>query len=422
MRALQETGDRRQEAGEATLDVREIREMSPLLAGTVGGKPLAYLDNAATTQKPRVVLDTLSRYYAAENANIHRGVYQLSQNATQAYEGARGKVAAFLNAAEPAEIIFTRNATEGINLVAQTFGRWQVGEGDDVVISTMEHHSNIVPWQMLCEEKGARLRVVPITDAGELMLDELASLLGPRTKLVSIVHMSNSLGTINPVRQVVELAHAQGIPVLIDGSQAAYHRAVDVQAIGCDFYVVTGHKLYGPTGIGALYGQRRWLEAMPPYQGGGDMISSVTFERTTYNKVPHKFEAGTPHIAGAIGLGAAVDFIRSVGFEAIAGHERRLLDYATDRLSAVPGLRLIGTAREKVSILSFVLDGVHAHDIGTIVDTEGVAIRTGHHCTQPVMARFNVPATARASLAMYNTVEEIDQLVTALTKVREIFG
>ena len=422
MRALQETGDRRQEAGEATLDVREIREMFPLLAGTVGGKPLAYLDNAATTQKPRVVLDTLSRYYAAENANIHRGVYQLSQNATQAYEGARGKVAAFLNAAEPAEIIFTRNATEGINLVAQTFGRWQVGEGDDVVISTMEHHSNIVPWQMLCEEKGARLRVVPITDAGELMLDELASLLGPRPKLVSIVHMSNSLGTINPVRQVVELAHAQGIPVLIDGSQAAYHRAVDVQAIGCDFYVVTGHKLYGPTGIGALYGQRRWLEAMPPYQGGGDMISSVTFERTTYNKVPHKFEAGTPHIAGAIGLGAAVDFIRSVGFEAIAGHERRLLDYATDRLSAVPGLRLIGTAREKVSILSFVLDGVHAHDIGTIVDTEGVAIRTGHHCTQPVMARFNVPATARASLAMYNTVEEIDQLVTALTKVREIFG
>ena len=422
MRALQETGDRRQEAGEATLDVREIREMFPLLAGTVGGKPLVYLDNAATTQKPQVVLDTLSRYYAAENANIHRGVYQLSQNATQAYEGARGKVAAFLNAAEPAEIIFTRNATEGINLVAQTFGRWQVGEGDDVVISTMEHHSNIVPWQMLCEEKGARLRVVPITDAGELMLDELASLLGPRTKLVSIVHMSNSLGTINPVRQVVELAHAQGIPVLIDGSQAAYHRAVDVQAIGCDFYVVTGHKLYGPTGIGALYGQRRWLEAMPPYQGGGDMISSVTFERTTYNKVPHKFEAGTPHIAGAIGLGAAVDFIRSVGFEAIAGHERRLLDYATDRLSAVPGLRLIGTAREKVSILSFILDGVHAHDIGTIVDTEGVAIRTGHHCTQPVMARFNVPATARASLAMYNTVEEIDQLVTALTKVREIFG
>ena len=408
-------------AGDA-FDVRRVREMFPMLARTVGGKPLVYLDNAATTQKPQAVLDTLSRYYATENANIHRAVYQLSQDATQAYEGARGTVAAFLNAAEPAEIIFTRNATEGINLVAQTFGRRQVGEGDEVVISAMEHHSNIVPWQMLCEEQGARLRVVPITDAGELMIDEYASLLGPRTKLVSVVHMSNSLGTINPVRQVVELAHAQNIPVLIDGSQAAYHMAVDVQAIGCDFYVVTGHKLYGPTGIGALYGQRRWLEAMPPYQGGGDMISSVTFEHTTYNDVPHKFEAGTPHIAGAIGLGAAVDFIRGVGFEAIAGHERRLLEYATDALSAVPGLRLIGTAREKASILSFVVDGVHAHDIGTIVDTEGVAIRTGHHCTQPVMDRFGVPATARASLAMYNTTDEIDQLVSALTKVREVFG
>ena len=405
-----------------TLDVRRIRELFPILARTVAGKPLVYLDSAATTQKPQPVLDTLSRYYAAENANIHRGVYQLSQDATQAYESARGTVAAFLNAAEPAEIVFTRNATEGINLVAQTFGRRQVGEGDEVVLSAMEHHSNIVPWQMLCEEKGARLRVVPITDAGELMLDELVSLLGPRTKLVSIVHMSNSLGTVNPVGRVVELAHAQGIPVLIDGSQAAYHMPVDVQAIGCDFYVVTGHKLYGPTGIGALYGRRRWLEEMPPYQGGGDMIRSVTFERTTYNDVPHKFEAGTPHIAGAIGLGAAVDFITGVGFEAIAGHERRLLDYATDALSAVPGLRLIGTAPVKASILSFVLDGVHAHDIGTIVDSEGIAIRTGHHCTQPVMDRFGVPATARASLAMYNTVEEVDQLVAALGKVREVFG
>ena len=409
-------------SADATLDVRRIRELFPILARTVTGTPLVYLDSAATSQKPQPVLDTLSRYYAAENANIHRGVYQLSQDATQAYEGARGKVAAFLNAAEPAEIIFTRNATEGINLVAQTFGRRQVGEGDDVVISAMEHHSNIVPWQMLCEEKGARLRVVPITDTGELMLDELPALLGPRTKLVSIVHMSNSLGTVNPVEQVVELAHAQGIPVLIDGSQAAYHMPVDVQVLGCDFYVVTGHKLYGPTGIGALYGRRRRLEAMPPYQGGGDMISSVTFERTTYNHVPHKFEAGTPHIAGAIGLGAALDFITGVGFEAIAGHERRLLDYATDALSGVPGLRLIGTAREKASILSFVLDGVHAHDIGTIVDAEGIAIRTGHHCTQPVMDRFGVPATARASLAMYNTAEEIDQLVAALGKVREVFG
>ena len=404
------------------LDVQRIRQAFPILTTTVGGKPLVYLDNAATTQKPKPVLDRLSRYYATENANIHRAVYQLSQDATQAFENARGTIATFLNATEPAEIIFTRNATEGINLVAQTLGRQRVGAGDEVVISAMEHHSNIVPWQLLCEEKGARLRVVPITDDGELMLDELASLLGPRTKLVSVVHMSNSLGTVNPVRQVVELAHAQDIPVLIDGSQAAYHMPVDVQAIGCDFYVITGHKLYGPTGIGALYGQRDWLDAMPPYQGGGDMISSVSFERTTYNEVPHKFEAGTPHIAGAIGLAAAVDFITSVGFEAIVGHERRLLDYATDALLAVPGLRLIGTAREKASILSFVLDGVHAHDIGTIVDTEGVAIRTGHHCTQPVMDRFGVPATARASLAMYNTAAEIDQLVAALAKVREIFG
>ncbi len=404
------------------LDVRRIRQAFPILGSTIGGKPLVYLDNAATTQKPQPVLDRLARYYAAENANIHRGVYQLSQDATAAFEDARGKIARFLNAAEPAEIIFTRNATEGINLVAQTLGRQRVGAGDEVVISAMEHHSNIVPWQLLCEEKGARLRVVPITDDGELMLDVFVSLLGPRTKLVSIVHMSNSLGTVNPVRQVVEIAHAQDIPVLLDGSQAAYHMPVDVQAIGCDFYVVTGHKLYGPTGIGALYGQRRWLDAMPPYQGGGDMISSVTFERTTYNVVPHKFEAGTPHVAGAIGLGAAVEFIASVGFEAIVDHEQRLLDYATAALLAVPGLRLIGTAGEKASILSFVLEGVHAHDIGTIVDTEGVAIRTGHHCTQPVMDRFGVPATARASLAMYSTAAEIDQLVAALTKVREVFG
>ena len=406
----------------SSFDIQYIRKQFPVLAQTVRGKPLVYLDNAATTQKPQVVLDTLFRYYTAENANIHRGVYELSQNATRAYEGARSKIAAFLNAAEPAEIIFTRNATEGINLVAQTFGRSKVGAGDEVVISEMEHHSNIVPWQLLCEEKGARLRVVPITDDGELMLDELSSLLGPRTKLVSIVHMSNSLGTVNPVRQVVELAHKFDIPVLIDGSQAAYHMSVDVRALDCDFYVVTGHKLYGPTGIGVLYGRRSLLDAMPPYQGGGDMISSVTFERTTYNELPHKFEAGTPHIAGAIGLGAAVDFIADVGFGAIAAHERQLLEYATTALSGVPGLRLIGTAREKASILSFVLEGVHPHDVGTVVDTEGVAIRTGHHCTQPVMDRFGVPATARASLAMYNTTDEVDHLVMALAKVREVFA
>ncbi len=404
------------------LDETRIREQFPILSSTVGDRPLVYLDNAATTQKPRVVLDTLSRYYAAENANIHRGVYQLSQAATEAYEGARAKVARFLHASDPSEIVFTRNATEGINLVAQTFGRSTVGAGDEVVISTMEHHSNIVPWQLLCEEKGAVLKVVPISDRGELDLDELDALLGPRTKLVSIVHMSNSLGTVNPVREVVERAHARNVPVLVDGSQAAYHMKVDVQALGCDFYVVTGHKLYGPTGIGALYGRRTLLDAMPPYQGGGDMISSVTFEKTTYNEVPHKFEAGTPHIAGAIGLGAAVDFIASVGFGPIVAHERRLLEYATNALTAVPGLRLIGTAPQKASILSFVLDDVHAHDIGTIVDTEGVAIRTGHHCTQPVMDRFGVPATARASLAMYNTADDIDRLVGALTKVREVFG
>ena len=406
----------------AVLDVAGLRAQFPILAQTVGGKPLAYLDNAATTQKPRPVLDTLARYYAAGNANIHRGVHALSQDATEAYEAARGKVAAFLNAAEPAEIVFTRNATEGINLVAQTFGRSRLGPGDEVVISGMEHHSNIVPWQIVCGEKGAKLRVAPFSDAGELLVDELEALLGPRTRIVSLVHMSNSLGTVNPVRRVVELAHRRGIPVLVDGAQAAYHMPVDVRAIGCDFYVVTGHKLYGPTGIGALYGRRAVLEAMPPYQGGGDMISSVTFERTTYNELPHRFEAGTPHIAGAIGLGAAVDFIAGVGFDAIVAHERRLLAYATEALSAVPGLRLVGTAADKASILSFVLDGVHPHDIGTIVDAEGVAIRTGHHCTQPVMDRLGVPATARASLAMYNTTGEIDQLVAALGRVRELFG
>ena len=406
----------------AVLDVARIRAQFPILAQTVGGKPLAYLDNAATTQKPQPVLDTLARYYAAGNANIHRGVYALSQSATAAYEAARGKVAAFLNAAEPAEIVFTRNATEGINLVAQTFGRSRLGAGDEMVVSGMEHHSNIVPWQLVCEEKGARLRVAPFSDSGELLVDELAALLGPKTRLVSIVHMSNSLGTVNPVRRVVELAHRQGIPVLVDGAQAAYHMPVDVQAMGCDFYVVTGHKLYGPTGIGALYGRRALFEAMPPYQGGGDMIASVTFERSTWNELPHRFEAGTPHIAGAIGLGAAVDFITGVGFDAIVAHERSLLAYATEALSVVPGLRLVGTAADKASILSFVIEGVHPHDIGTIVDAEGVAIRTGHHCTQPVMDRLGVPATARASLAMYNTTEEVDQLVAALARVRELFG
>ena len=407
--------------GRAEFDVGRIRQDFPMLRQEVRGKPLVYLDSAATSQKPQAVLDTLQRYYTEENANINRAVHLLSERATRAHADARVTVQKFVNAAESREIIFTRNSTEGINLVAQTYGRQHVGAGDEIVISEMEHHSNIVPWQLLCEEKGARLRVVPITDAGELRLDELESFLGPRTKFVSIVHLSNSLGTINPVHQIVEMAHAHGIPVLIDGSQAAYHLTIDVQALDCDFYVLTGHKLYGPTGIGVLYGKADLLDGMPPYQGGGDMINSVTFEKTTYNVLPYKFEAGTPHIAGAIGLGTAIDYVTSVGMDRIAAYERELLSYGTAALSGVRGLRLIGTAPEKASILSFVLEGVHPHDVGTIVDQEGVAIRTGHHCTQPLMRRFGVPATARASLAMYNTREEIDALVAALAKVHEMF-
>ena len=402
-------------------DVRRIREDFPILRQRIRGKPLVYLDNAATTQKPRAVLDALMRYYTEDNANINRGVHLLSERATQAHEEARVKVQRFVHAAESREIIFTRNATEGINLVAQAYGQQHVRAGDEVVISEMEHHSNIVPWQLLCEETGARLRVIPINDAGELVLDEFERLLGPRTKFVAIVHLSNSLGTINPVRQIVETAHAHQIPVLIDGSQAAYHMTIDVQALDCDFYVFTGHKLYGPTGIGVLYGKAGRLDAMPPYQGGGDMISSVTFEKTTYNVLPHKFEAGTPHIAGAIGLGAAIDYVTSVGLDGIMAYEKELLAYGTAALSEVPGLRLIGTAKEKAGVLSFVLDGIHPHDVGTIVDQEGVAIRTGHHCTQPLMRRFGIPATARASLAMYNTREELDALVAALAKVHEMF-
>ena len=385
------------------------------------GRPLVYLDSAATTQKPRVVLDALARYYTHGNANIHRGVYVLSEEATAAYDAARAKVQRFLNAATSREIIFTRNSTEGINLVAQSFGRRNVGPGDEIVITHMEHHSNIVPWQLLCEQVGARLRVAPIDDSGTLQLDELERLIGPRTRLVSVVHLSNSLGTINPVRDIVEMAHRRDVPVLIDGSQAVYHMPVDVQALGCDFYVFTGHKLYGPTGIGVLYGREALLEQMPPYQGGGDMIRSVTFEKTTYADLPHKFEAGTPHIAGAVGLGAAVDYVQRIGFEAVAPHEADLLAYGTAALSEVKGLRLIGTAANKASIVAFVMKGAHPHDVGTIVDTEGVAIRTGHHCTQPIMERFGVPATARASVAMYNTRGEIDVLVHALERVREMF-
>ena len=407
---------------ETQFDVERVRRDFPILGRDVRGRPLVYLDNAATTQKPRAVLDALTRHYTESNANIHRGVHYLSETATQAHEAARATMQRFFNAREAREVIFTRNATESINLVAQTFGRTQVGEGDEIVITGMEHHSNIVPWQMLREQTGATLRVAPITDDGELEWDELERLVGPRTKLVAVVHLSNSLGTVNPVRRVVELAHAHGAAVLIDGAQAAYHFPVDVQALDCDFYVATGHKLYGPTGIGVLYGKAERLEAMPPYQGGGDMISSVTFEKTTYNALPYKFEAGTPHIAGAIGLAAAVDYLTGLGLDQVAAHERGLLAYGTEALHQVPGVRLIGTASEKASILSFVMEGVHPHDIGTVVDQEGVAIRTGHHCTQPVMDRFGIPATARASLAMYNTRDDIDALIRALDRARGVFA
>jgi cysteine desulfurase/selenocysteine lyase len=402
-------------------DVARVRADFPILTRRARGRPLVYLDNAATTQKPQSVIDAIGSYYSNLNANVHRGVHELSELATDAYEGARRKVSTFLNAASEHEIIFTRNATEGINLVAHAFGRPRVGAGDEVVISAMEHHSNIVPWQLLCEEKGARLRVVPMDDRGELMLEELETLVGDRTKIVAIAHMSNALGTINPAQEIVRIAHARGVPVLLDGSQAAYHMPVDVQALECDFYVATGHKLYGPTGIGVLYGRSELLESMPPFLGGGDMIRSVTFEKSTWNALPHKFEAGTPDIAGAIGLDAALDYIQAIGLSQIAEHEQNLLAYGTEALSSVDGVRLIGTARQKASILSFVMEGVHPHDIGTIVDREGVAIRTGHHCAMPVMERFGVPATARASLAMYNTRDEIDALVGALGRVREIF-
>ena len=402
-------------------DVERIRNDFPILRRQIREHPLVYLDNAATTQKPHAVIDTIARYYGNGNANIHRGVYVLSEEATAAYDAARVKVQRFLNARAAREIIFTRNSTESINLVAHSFGRSQLGPGDEVLITHMEHHSNIVPWQILCEETGARLRVGPIDDRGVLQMDEFERLISPRTRLVSVVHLSNSLGTINPVRKIVELAHGHGVPVLIDGSQSAYHMPIDVQALDCDFFCFTGHKTYGPTGIGVLYGREALLEAMPPYQGGGDMIRSVTFEKTTYAELPHKFEAGTPNIAGVVGLGAAVDYLTGVGFDKIAPYEADLLDYGTAALSEVKGLRLIGTAPDRASILAFVMKGAHPHDVGTIVDTEGVAIRTGHHCTQPVMDHFGVPATARASVAMYNTRAEIDALVRALQRVREMF-
>ncbi|HWF86918.1 MAG TPA: cysteine desulfurase [Vicinamibacterales bacterium] len=399
-----------------------IRDDFPILKRRVHGRPLVYLDNAATTQKPQAVIDRLVRYYAEENANIHRGVHLLSAEATNAYDAARERVRWFLNAAETREIIFVRGATEAINLVARSFGGKAIGAGDEVVISEMEHHSNIVPWQIICEEKGAHLRVIPMTDAGELRLDQYERLLGPRTRIVSVTHVSNAVGTINPIEDVIRLAHDRGIPVLIDGAQAVAHMPVDVQAMGCDFYAFSGHKVFGPTGIGVLYGRASLLDAMPPYQGGGDMIRSVTFEQTIYNDVPYKFEAGTPNVAGVVGLGAAIEYLSDVGLDRVSAHEDELLVYGADALSDIPGLRLTGTAALKAGILSFVMDDIHPHDIGTILDQAGVAIRAGHHCCQPLMARLGVPATARASLALYNTREEIDVLVTSLRTAREVFA
>ena len=405
-----------------SLDVTAIRKDFPILAQQVHGKPLIYLDNAATSQKPKCVIEALTRFYQMDNANIHRGVHQLSERSTQSYEAARGKVQRFLNAANTREIIFVRGATEGINLVAQTYGRTHVSAGDEIVISAMEHHSNIVPWQMLCEEKGAVLRVIPINDRGEVEFDQFEKLLNHRTRLVAVSHVSNALGTINPVRAIINRAHSWNVPVLIDGAQAVPHMKVDVRDLDCDFYVFSGHKVFGPTGIGVLYGKEQLLEEMPPWQGGGDMIRSVTFEKTTYNDLPYKFEAGTPDIAGVIGLGAAIDYLDQIGMDAVAAHEHDLLEYGTRALESISGLRLIGTAREKAGVLSFVIDGVHPHDAGTILDREGVAVRAGHHCAQPVMDRFGVSATTRASLAFYNTKEDIDALVAGIQKVKEVFA
>jgi cysteine desulfurase / selenocysteine lyase len=406
----------------APFDVERVRADFPILQQRIRGKPLVYLDNAATSQKPRAVIDAMTRFYTTENANIHRGVHYLSEHATEAYDQVRGAVARFLNAASSREIIFTKGTTEGINLVAQTFGRMNVKSGDDIVITAMEHHSNIVPWQILCEQTGAVLRAAPINDRGELDVDAYEKLLGDRTRLVSVVHLSNALGTINPIKRLVALAHARGIPVLVDGAQAAPHLRVDVQDLDCDFFVFSGHKVLGPTGVGVLYGRESLLERMPPYQGGGDMIATVTLQRSTWAPLPAKFEAGTPMIAGVIGLGSALEYVNELGLDAIGDWEREILSYATSRVSEIDGIRLIGTAADKASVLSFVLDEVHPHDIGTILDDQGIAIRAGHHCAQPVMERFGVPATARASFAFYNTLAEVDALADGILTVKKMFA
>ena len=422
MAAIETTIIRESAEDAVVWDVERIREDFPVLKQTVNGKPLVYLDNAASSQVPQVVVDRGSTYLMQEHSNIHRGVHYLSQRATTAYEGAREKVKRFINARDAKECIFVRGCTEGVNLVMYGYGRKFVGEGDEVIISAMEHHANIVPWQMLCEEKGARLRIIPINDAGELLLDEYDALLNERTKIVAVTHISNALGTINPIKEIIARAHKYGVPVLIDGAQGAPHLAIDVQDLDCDFYVISGHKMFAPTGSGIVYGKAELLERMNPFQGGGDMIRTVTFEKTTYAGLPNKFEAGTPAIASQIGLGAAIDYLNSIGREKAVVYEQELLRYATEKISAIEGVHIIGTAREKASVLSFIIDGVHPHDIGTILDQEGIAVRAGHHCAQPVMQRFKIPATARASFAFYNTKQEVDVLTSAIEKVIEVFS
>ncbi len=406
----------------ARLDPERVRKDFPILQQTVHGKPLVFLDSAASAQKPQQVIDAASRFYATDYANIHRGVYQLSERATAAFEAVREKTRAFLNAASTREIVFVRGTTEAINLVAASYGRSELGSGDEVLITQMEHHSNIVPWQLLCEQTGALLQVAPVDDRGELILEEFEKRLTPRTKIAALAHVSNALGSINPAREIVRMAHARGIPVLLDGAQAVPHMSVDVQDLDCDFYAFSSHKLFGPSGVGVLHGKAELLEAMPPYQGGGEMILSVEFDKTIYKEIPHKFEAGTPDIGGVVAFGAALDYVSGLGYDAIREHEHELLEHALQALSEVPGLRLIGTARERAAVLSFVMDGIHPHDVGTILDQEGVAVRTGHHCAQPLMDRFGVPATARASFALYNTHADVDALVAALQRVREVFA
>ncbi|NRA94795.1 MAG: cysteine desulfurase [Planctomycetes bacterium] len=408
--------------GEQTLDVEAVRKDFPVLQRTVYDRPLVYLDNAATSQKPRCVIDAVSRYYEEINSNVHRGVHRLSMDATSAYEGAREKVQRFLNARSTKEIVWTRGTTESINLVAQSFGRSQIHAGDEIIISHLEHHSNIVPWQLLCEERGASLKVIPMSERGEILLDAYEELLSERTKIVAIGHVSNALGTVNPVEHIIQRAHARGIPVLLDGAQAAPHMKVDVQVLDCDFYTLSGHKMFGPTGIGALYGKEALLERMPPWHGGGDMIKSVSFEGTVFNDLPYKFEAGTPDIAGAVGMGAAVDYLDQVGLDAVSAWEAELLTYGTALLDAMDGVRIFGTAEHKAAVISFEVDGIHPHDLGTVLDREGVAIRAGHHCAQPVMQFYGVPATARASMAFYNTKAELDTLVVAINKAQELFA